>query len=221
MTTWAPPAPGGFEDADAGYAPAAPSGAIAAEIEAERRARQDAEARVNALERRIGEFESALHPTRSGGGSMPSYGGDDGAAERLAAELRASTGGEVEQNGGVVIVRMCDSFRAGSEQLKQDPALNTTLMATAEALMRYPTARVAVVGHSDGQPINRTKDRWRDNVHLSRERAQTVATTLARHGVPASRIEVDGRGSVEPLAYPERTDTDRARNRRVEVHIRF
>jgi flagellar motor protein MotB len=87
--------------------------------------------------------------------------------------------------------------------------------------MRHPAAEVSVVGHSDGTPIKVTKDKWTDNVHLSRERAQTVAQALARNGVPAARMAVDGRGSVEPLVFPERTAGDRARNRRVEVHVRF
>jgi len=78
-----------------------------------------------------------------------------------------------------------------------------------------------VVGHSDGQPLNKSKKRWGTNVNLSRERAQTVATELSKNGVPASRIGVDGRGSVEPLVFPEKTDKDRARNRRVEIHVRF
>ena len=78
-----------------------------------------------------------------------------------------------------------------------------------------------MVGHSDGQPLNKTKKRWGTNVNLSRERAQTVATELSKNGVPASRIGVDGRGSVEPLVYPEKTAKDRATNRRVEIHVRF
>jgi flagellar motor protein MotB len=205
-----------------------PSGSgLSDRLAAEQSARAAAEDRLTALQRKLDQLENNLTQTsatpvsRGGTSAGAAYGAGESSAERLAAELSRSTRGEVEHNGRVVIVRLSDAFLPGSEQMKRDSAVATTIMATAEALLRYPTAEVAVVGHSDGTPISRTKDRWTDNVHLSRERAQTVAQELARHGVPGSRIAVDGRGSVEPLVYPESTAADRARNRRVEIHVRF
>ena len=44
-----------------------------------------------------------------------------------------------------------------------------------------------------------------------------MATHLSSAGV--GRIDVQGRGSSEPLVTPERSRSDQARNRRVEIVI--
>jgi flagellar motor protein MotB len=218
---------GGFESVpDPAPAPTLTQADVEAMIRADRDARRQAEAQLDALQRKIDRLNESLSQppapvqVRATAPTAPVSGGETAAA-RFAEELRAGTRGEVELNGSIVIVRLSDVFQPGSEELKGDSSTRTTLMAAAAALLRYPTSQVAVVGHSDGQPIRVTKERWTDNVHLSRERAQTVAQELARNGVPSSRLAVDGRGSVEPLVFPERTAADRARNRRVEIHVRF
>jgi outer membrane protein OmpA-like peptidoglycan-associated protein len=48
-----------------------------------------------------------------------------------------------------------------------------------------------------------------------------VANALAKRGVPAGRLAVTGRGSAEPIVYPEQSSSDKARNRRVEVRVQF
>ena len=141
-------------------------------------------------------------------------------ASRFADELRARTRGEVIVNGNTVVVRVTDAFESGSNQLKKDAGLIGTLQATANALATTPAASVEVVGHSDSTPLKRTKDKWGTNKRLSEARAQTVATELSRHGVPASRMMVSGMGSDQPLDA-RNTKSAHAKNRRVEVVIRF
>ena len=41
------------------------------------------------------------------------------------------------------------------------------------------------------------------------------------NGVSTSRIAVDGMGEMQPLVLPERTASDRAMNRRVEILIKL
>lgn len=173
----------------------------------------DLRSQIDELRRKIDE------PAQPVTALAPAEGGNEVQARTFASALRAANVGEVEQNGGVVIVRVSDAFQSGSEKLKAEPGIRTTLLATAEALQRSPGARVEVVGHSDSEPIR--KSSWPDNITLSRARAQTVANTLVRHGVPSGTVAVDGRGAGEPLVYPERSKQDRARNRRVEVHVNF
>ncbi|RYZ11403.1 MAG: OmpA family protein [Comamonadaceae bacterium] len=99
-------------------------------------------------------------------------------------------------------------------ELRADAA--PTLARAAELLASYPDARIAVRGHSDGKGTAAYNDA------LSLRRARTVAERL--NARPARRIEVEGRGSREPIA-PEQDASGaddaqgRQRNRRVEIVI--
>ena len=143
-----------------------------------------------------------------------------GLASQFAEDLRARTGGDVVVTGNTVVVRVTDAFASGSNQLKKDASLLGTLQATASALSTTPAASVEVVGHSDSTPLKRSKGKWGTNKRLSEARAQTVATELSRHGVPASRMDVKGVGSAQPLDARNNKQAH-ATNRRVEVVIRF
>jgi type VI secretion system protein ImpK len=186
-------------------------------LDAERKAREVAEERARRAEEALKLAASGPAPSMGG---WPASAGDDQAGS-FAEELRTRCDAEVVQSGNTVVIRMSDAFRAGSDQLKPDVKLATSLHAMADALMKHSGSQVAVIGHTDGTPIKKSKDKWTDNVHLSRARAETVARVLTEKGVGAQRVMVDGRGDVEPLVYPERTSSDRARNRRVEIHVRF
>jgi type VI secretion system protein ImpK len=60
---------------------------------------------------------------------------------------------------------------------------------------------------------------FRDNAHLSRERAERVADMLKQSLESPARVVTNGLGSSKPLV-PETDPESRARNRRVEiVHI--
>ena len=137
--------------------------------------------------------------------------------EMLVADLRARSNAEIIREGDMVIMRITNGFKAGSDLLKTDVQLITALNAAADALERHDGASVAVVGHTDGDQIKISK--WKSNDELSLARAQRVASVLSSNGVNPDRISIDGRGSREPLASPERNATDKARNRRVEIMI--
>ncbi len=80
-------------------------------------------------------------------------------------------------------------------------------------------ARVQVIGHSDGDPINKSKNKWKDNYELSNARAQAVKQYLVSHGIAAAEVETQGVGFDRPLVSPEKSKADKARNRRVEIAI--
>jgi flagellar motor protein MotB len=190
-------------------------------LEAERKAREVAEERARQAEEMLKLATSPPSGGAGAGGGWPTAGGREGDAVAFSEELRTKCDAEVVQSGSSVVVRLSDAFRPGSDELKADVRQVTSIHAVAEALMRYPAAQVGVIGHTDSQPIKRTKDKWTDNVHLSRSRAETVARVLQGKGMDGTRLMVDGRGETEPLVYPERTASDRSRNRRVEIHVRF
>lgn len=72
---------------------------------------------------------------------------------------------------------------------------------------------VQVVGHTDSSGSDAI------NNPLSLARAQAVRDYLSSRGVDVQRMQVDGRGSREPVA-DNATESGRAKNRRVEIFLR-
>lgn len=84
----------------------------------------------------------------------------------------------------------------------------------AEALLDNPKLRIIIIGHTD----NVGSDKF--NLKLSMYRANAICDFLIEQGVDAARIIADGRGMREPL-NGNRTEADRALNRRVELTILY
>jgi outer membrane protein OmpA-like peptidoglycan-associated protein len=59
-----------------------------------------------------------------------------------------------------------------------------------------------------------------DRQDLSTQRAKAIYKFLEMKGIPKSRMSYRGLGSTQPLyALPEKTEEERAANRRVEIEI--
>jgi chemotaxis protein MotB len=84
---------------------------------------------------------------------------------------------------------------------------------------KYAGRRIDVVGHTDTDPIKKSK--WADNWELSAQRALSVTRYLVDKGIPASSISASGCGSARPVAS-NASSSGKAKNRRVEivVHMR-
>lgn len=84
---------------------------------------------------------------------------------------------------------------------------------------KYNGKQVDVVGHTDTDPIKKSK--WKDNWELSAQRAMTVARYLIDRGISEDKIRAVGCGESRPIASNANA-TGKAKNRRVEivVHIR-
>ena len=80
---------------------------------------------------------------------------------------------------------------------------------------QYAGRRFYIEGHTDDDPIQKTKDKFRSNRHLSVERADSVARYLISQGVPESKIVIVGFGQYDPAAAAK----NKAQNRRVEIVI--
>lgn len=135
----------------------------------------------------------------------------------LIGQIRASD----TQNLGIQVNRVRDgslrvilpggtAFRGGSARLnnKMKPVLNAVAGAFAES----PYLRIKVVGHSDsqGDPVT--------NQTLSITRATAVVNYLIQRNVKSVLIELEGRGSIDPL-MSNSTAQGRAVNRRVELYL--
>ncbi len=145
----------------------------------------------------------------------------EAAAQRLADELRGVPGAQVLLEGSSVSVIVTDSFESGSDRLRTNPDLRAALKATSMAMTRHPEAKVAIFGHTDSQPIQRSAKKWSDNEQLSKARAEAVAAALTSDGAPRERLTIEGKGAADPIVAPERTAGDRAKNRRVEIEFAF
>ena len=76
-----------------------------------------------------------------------------------------------------------------------------------------------VEGHTDHDPIKRSKKRFRSNRHLSAERADAVIRFLTKQcGVPESHVVLVGYGPYDPMAKGSGKPM-KARNRRVEIVV--
>jgi outer membrane protein OmpA-like peptidoglycan-associated protein len=137
--------------------------------------------------------------------------------DRQEAELRRKTQGTgvvVEREGDELLLTMPAGITFPVNSYQIQPQFYSVLDQVAQTLAAYPSTLIDVYGHTDpsgGDAIN---------VPLSQNRAESVAGYLTQRGVDRSRIATRGFGSSQPLAGNyNRTEADRAANRRVELRV--
>lgn len=81
---------------------------------------------------------------------------------------------------------------------------------------RYSGKQIDVVGHTDSDPIRKSK--WRDNWQLSAERALAVVGYLTKRGIGPDKIRAVGCGETRPIAS-NATASGKTKNRRVEIVV--
>ncbi|HUV39290.1 MAG TPA: OmpA family protein [Planctomycetota bacterium] len=133
--------------------------------------------------------------------------------EDIRAQLPAGTW--VEDRGGQTVIRIQGSqvtFASGKTGVTTEG--RAVLDRVAGLLTSQLTSRrVIIEGHTDSDPIRKTKHLYSDNYDLGRKRAQSVADYLASRGVDRSRIDIQSYGPDRPISK------DKAENRRVEVVV--
>lgn len=96
----------------------------------------------------------------------------------------------------------------------------TTILPESEAglqdlytlLSENPDIRIRITGHTDAIGTDR------ENMKLSKGRAESVRQEMIKRGIKADRMEAVGKGKTEPIATND-TEEGRAKNRRVEFMI--
>ena len=129
---------------------------------------------------------------------------------------------KVDSEKGTITVTLPNSilFNSGKATLKN--ATNSDLDHIYSVLReRYSGKKVDVVGHTDTDPIVKTKNLWQDNWDLSAGRALTVLRYLVGKGVSPEKIRGVACGQSRPVASNANA-AGKAKNRRVEivVHMR-
>ncbi len=134
------------------------------------------------------------------------------AQEAKLREKMKGTGVSVTRNGDNIILNMPNNVTFDSSSATLKPAGANTLTGVAMVLKEYNKTAVNVVGYTDstgGQDLN---------MHLSQQRADSVASSLITQGVEASRIRTSGMGPANPVASNS-TEEGKAQNRRVEITL--
>ena len=118
---------------------------------------------------------------------------------------------------GTITVTLPDSilFAPGAVTLKS--ATSRQLDQIASVIKeKYSGRLIDVVGHTDSDPIRKSK--WDDNLQLSTERANAVTRYLIKHGVSEKHVRSVGRGASDPKAENS-SASGKAKNRRVEIVV--
>ena len=111
-------------------------------------------------------------------------------------------------------------FDSGKAELKRTTSAELDHIRTV-LREKYPGKQIDVVGHTDTDPIKKSKDLWKDNWELSAQRALSVTRYLIARGIDEKIIRAAGCGETRPVVS-NATASGKAKNRRVEivVHIR-
>jgi chemotaxis protein MotB len=178
--------------------------------EAERDQRPDAstlaqrDAELAKQQAQIAELQNQLRqpaPAQPGGAAAtdPGIAGIETSFNQSTGEMTVNLPGDV-------------LFDPGTATLKASS--KATLNKVAAAIKKdYAGKKILVDGHTDSDPIAKTKSLWKDNLDLSAERARAVGKYLAEQGVPAKNIGTRGMGDTKPRSG------DKSRSRRVEVVV--
>ena len=132
-----------------------------------------------------------------------------------AAELRAelvSTGVQVVETDDSIRLIMPGNITFKTDSADINSSFYSVLNSVAKVLNKYSNSTVLVSGHTDSTGSAAY------NLDLSKSRAQSVASYLEGQGVKASRFEVLGMGSSNPIASNSSAE-GRSQNRRVEIKI--
>ena len=127
-----------------------------------------------------------------------------------------------DPSAGTITVTLPNAILFDSGQAILKKATSTELDHIQSVLrQKYAGKQIDVVGHTDTDPIRKTKDKWKDNWELSAERALTVTRYLIQRGISEDKIRAVGCGESRPIAS-NANPGGKAKNRRVEivVHIR-
>ncbi|MGB4584061.1 MAG: OmpA family protein [Rhodoferax sp.] len=151
----------------------------------------------------------------AGVGALGGYIWSNQMAQKKAAmeQATAGTGVDVTQTADNQLklnIPSDISFDVNSAVIK--PNLRPILDQFAQGLANQPNTEIRIIGHTDSSGSDAI------NNPLSVNRAASARNYLVSRGVSAQRIQIEGRGSYEPIA-DNYTEAGRAKNRRIEMFL--
>ncbi len=97
--------------------------------------------------------------------------------------------------------------KAGKQRLQE---------IVAQIQDNFPDRIIWVVGHTDTDPIIKTKRLYENNLALSLKRGYVVAQELRGMGIEPKQLIAGGQGEYNPIA-PNDTTSNKSKNRRVQI----
>ena len=155
---------------------------------------------IAARDAKISELEAQLRQPTTGPSapSQTQLAGIEATMDQATGNLTVNIPGDV-------------LFDAGRASLKESS--KATLNKIAAAIKKeYAGKHVFVDGHTDPDPITKTKGMWQDNLDLSAERARAVAKYLSSQGIAQQNVDARAFGSTQPKKNKDAS-------RRVEIVV--
>ncbi|MDR4509362.1 MAG: flagellar motor protein MotB [Candidatus Brocadiaceae bacterium] len=136
---------------------------------------------------------------------------------KLAASIGEGVSVRDTVEGPVILFPEKILFDSGMATIK--PNGKIALEKIARFLDENPSNSIRIDGHTDSDPIVRTKHLWDSNHHLASARALSVFHFLTKNEkIAETRIHVAGFGANRSIV-PNDTDVGKRQNRRVEFLI--
>jgi chemotaxis protein MotB len=139
----------------------------------------------------------------------------------FSQEASADLGPDLPINEKTGAVYISDSvlFSLGSSVIKDEAVPQLRKLANKLNEPKFSGYMVKVNGHTDNQPVVKTKKINKDNWFLSAKRAHAVMEKLVALGVSQDRFIISGYGPTIPLEPNQPGNKGNPRNRRVEVEV--
>jgi len=140
---------------------------------------------------------------------------------KIRADMTSFPGVEIWRTADGIAFRLKDEilFDSGSHVIKQQG--KSALAAVCREIQQGRFSEVRIDGHTDNDPVTRTKEIYPlGNHELAMRRALSVYEYMVTEArVPSSQLILAAYGPNRP-AEAGNTEKAKARNRRVEIHVR-
>lgn len=135
--------------------------------------------------------------------------------DKVLAELQSSGQIQIFENvdNYRLIINTSQMFKSGTALLNDE---YRDFIGKIGLVLSAIDNKITIVGHSDNIPIRSIK--YPSNWHLSKARANAVASIFAQQMQADRFIKISAKGSSEPLVAND-SRQNRAKNRRVEIFI--
>ncbi len=118
---------------------------------------------------------------------------------------------------GVITLRIPAEVMFAPGETELNPQAERYLKPLADLFVRKKEQSINIRGFTDDSQPSPTS-RFRDNWELSSLRAVSVLRYFLKAGIDSKRLTATGLGELDPL-FPNTTEENRARNRRVEFML--
>jgi flagellar motor protein MotB len=160
---------------------------------------QQLQGQIAERDAKIAELQNQLREPTAGQPSDPQIAGIETSFNKQTGDMTVNVPGDV-------------LFDAGRATLK-DTSKGTLNKIVAAIKKDYAGKHVFIDGHTDSDPITKTKGMWKDNLDLSAERARAVAKYLTEQGrLDSNLVDIRAYGATSPKKTKEGS-------RRVEIVV--